>query len=109
RYDIDIRQAITWNYSIAALLTWVLFRPAFPSFTNELIPVYISLGFLLPALFVILGLSVRYVGIVKTDIAQRLSLFIPVLAAFLLFGEDYTAFKTGGIILAFLAIICSIP
>jgi hypothetical protein len=88
RYDIDIRQAITWNYSIAALLTWVLFRPAFPSFTNELIPVYISLGFLLPALFVILGLSVRYVGIVKTDIAQRLSLFIPVLAAFLLFGED---------------------
>ncbi len=32
-------------------------------------------------------------GIVKTDAAQRLSLFIPILAAWLIFGENFNALK----------------
>ena len=80
RYEIDNRQAITWNYSIAAFLTWVIYKPEIPDFNENVFPVYLSLGFLLPTLFLILALSVRYTGIVKTDIAQRLSLFIPVLS-----------------------------
>ena len=109
RYEIDTRQAIMWNYSIAALLTYLIYDPAWPTFNNSLFPVYISLGVLLPSLFVILALSVRYTGIVKTDVAQRLSLFIPVLAAFLLFGEAHSTLKIAGIFFAFLAIICSVP
>lgn len=109
RYEIDTRQAITWNYSIAALLTWLLFKPALPPMEGALVPGYIILGFLLPSLFVVLGLSVRYTGIVRTDVAQRLSLFIPVLAAFLIFGEEYSTIKVLGIAIAFLAIICSVP
>ena len=109
RYQIDTRQAIMWNYSIAAALTYFIFDPAWPSIGNSLSPVYITLGILLPSLFVILALSVRYTGIVKTDVAQRLSLFIPVLAAFLLFDETPSTIKIAGIVLAFLAIICSVP
>jgi len=109
RYDIDNKQAIAWNYSIAGLLTWLIYRPELPSLNESIFPVYVLLGVLLPSLFVILALSIRYTGIVRTDIAQRLSLFIPVIAAFVIFNEERTAFKIIGIAIAFLAIIFSIP
>lgn len=109
RYEIDTRQAITWNYSIAGLLTWLIYKPEIPEFSDTLYPAYIALGILLPSLFGILALSVRYTGIVRTDVAQRLSLFIPVLAAFLIFNEAQSVFKIAGIGLAFVAIIFSVP
>lgn len=108
RYLIDIRQAIAWNYSIAGLLTWVFYRPGIPEFSNTLYPVFIALGVLLPSIFVVLGLSIRYTGIVRTDVAQRLSLFIPVMAAFLIFDEAQSAIKFFGIAIAFIAILFSI-
>jgi len=108
RYEIDNKQAITWNYSIAGFLTWFIYRPEIPIFSESIFPVYMALGVLLPSIFLILALSIRYTGIVKTDIAQRLSLFIPVLSAFLLFGEEQSALKVWGIGIAFLAILFSI-
>ena len=108
RYDIDNRQAIAWNYSIAGLLTWLIYRPEMPLMSEPIFPIYFILGFLLPSLFVILALSIRYTGIVKTDIAQRLSLFIPVIASFVLFAEEQSTRKIIGIAIAFLAIIFSI-
>ncbi len=109
RYAIDTRQAIAWNYSIAGILTWLIFKPEIPDFSETLYPVYIALGLLLPSLFLVLAFSVQYTGIVKTDVAQRLSLFIPVLAAFLIFDEAYSFIKITGIVIAFIAIIFSIP
>ncbi|SKB34386.1 DMT family transporter [Daejeonella lutea] len=109
RYAIDTRQAILWNYSIAAGLTYIIYDPVMPPLGGSLLPAYVILGILLPSLFVILALSIRYTGIVKTDVAQRLSLFIPVLAAFLFFGEQHSTLKIAGIVLAFVAIICSVP
>lgn len=105
RYEIDTRQAITWNYTIAAFLTWIIYKPEIP----EISVVYVSLGLLLPSLFLVLALSIQYTGIVRTDIAQRLSLFIPVLASFFLFSETQSALKIIGIFIAFTAIIFSIP
>ncbi|WP_276362114.1 EamA/RhaT family transporter [Daejeonella sp. H1SJ63] len=105
RYEIDNKQAITWNYSIAALLTWLIYKPEIP----EISALYVSLGVLLPSIFLVLALSVHYTGIVRTDIAQRLSLFIPVLASFILFSEIHSILKIIGILIAFAAIIFSIP
>jgi drug/metabolite transporter (DMT)-like permease len=109
RYEIDNKQAIAWNYSIAGFLTWLIYRPEIPDLKLSIFPVYIALGVLLPLLFAILALSIRYTGIVRTDIAQRLSLFIPVLSAFFLFGEEFSFLKIIGIAIAFLAIMFSIP
>jgi drug/metabolite transporter (DMT)-like permease len=44
-------------------------------------------------------------GIVKTDAAQRLSLFIPIIAAWLLFKEDFTSLKLIALLLALPALI----
>jgi drug/metabolite transporter (DMT)-like permease len=109
RYQIDVSQAVTWNYSIAILLTWFFFKPSLPSLHNAPLGLYAGLGFLLPVLFIIMARSVRVAGIVRTDVAQRLSLFIPLLASFLLFGDHLNALKIIGLVIGFAAMLCSIP
>jgi drug/metabolite transporter (DMT)-like permease len=109
RYQIDIFQAITWNYSMAIVLTWIFLRPRLEIVHSSPYYVYTMLGLLLPALFVIMAISVSSNGIVRTEIAQRLSLFIPVLAAFFFFGEHLTILKSIGLGVCFAAIICSVP
>jgi drug/metabolite transporter (DMT)-like permease len=37
--------------------------------------------------------AIKHMGIVKTDAAQRLSLFIPLLAAWLIFNENFNLLK----------------
>jgi drug/metabolite transporter (DMT)-like permease len=109
RYQIDVFQAITWNYSIAILLTWFFFKPTLPSLHNAPLPIYLGLGILLPLLFMVMAISVRVAGIVRTDVAQRLSLFIPLLASFLIFGDSLNKMKVIGLVIGFAAILCSIP
>jgi drug/metabolite transporter (DMT)-like permease len=111
RYQIDVYQAITWNYSAAILLTWLFLKPhlAFINLQHAPIYTYLSLGILLPLLFVIIAVSIKLTGIVRTDVAERLSLFIPVLAAFLLFGEALNGIKITGISIGVIAMICLIP
>lgn len=109
RYHVDMLQAITWNYSVAIVLTWVIFRPHWVSLQAAPFANYAALGILLPSLFVILARSVRHTGIVRTDIAQRLSLFIPIVAAYWIFGDQPGLLKIIGIVIGFVAIFCSIP
>ena len=109
RYQIDVYQAITWNYSAAIFLTWFFFRPQLGSLPNAPILTYLPLGILFPLLFIVIATSVRVSGIVRTDVAQRLSLFIPVMAAFLIFDEKPNLIKIVGIVIGFLGIICLIP
>jgi len=111
RYEISVPQAVVWNYGIAAILTCFLLKPEVASLSIQQAPlhIYFSLAILLPSIFVVLGLSVRHTGIVRTDLAQRLSLFIPLLTAFLVYREELSWLKTAGIILGFVAIVFSIP
>ncbi len=111
RYQIDVYQAITWNYSAAIFLTWVFFRPhiVLANLQHGPIYTYLSLGILLPSLFVVIAVSIRLSGIVLTDVAERLSLFIPIIAAFLLFGEALNTIRITGISIGVVAMICLIP
>lgn len=109
RYHVDVLQAITWNYSTAILLTWIIFKPHWVSLNIAPVNNLLGLGVLLPVLFVILGASVTANGIVRTDVAQRLSLFIPILASYIVFGENLHLIKVVGILLGIVAVLCSIP
>lgn len=111
RYHIDVYQAVTWNYSAAILLTWFFFKPHISISTLQGTPLYIyaALGILLPILFLVIAASVRLAGIVRTDAAQRLSLFIPVLSAFIIFNEKSDTIKIISICIGFIAILCLIP
>jgi len=109
RYHIDVYQAITWNYSMAILLTLIFLKPDLIHVRQGPFLVYSLLGLLLPSLFLVVAASVRITGIVRTDVAQRLSLFIPVIASFLLFGEKADPVNLTGVVIGFAAIICCVP
>ncbi len=104
--NIDIRQTIVAGYPVAFLLTWVLLKPDVSSIgaLGNAWGIIIALGVLLPAVFIILGRAIESVGMVATDAAQRLSLIIPIVAAFLLFGEVLTGTRVLGLVLGFLAL-----
>lgn len=110
RYHVDVNQAITVNYLVAALLTLALLDPApaalFAPGTWRAWPVIVALGILLPSIFAVLAWSVRRAGIVRTDAAQRLSLLLPLLAAFTVFGEALSWSRGAGIGIGLLAIGC---
>ncbi|WP_028356866.1 hypothetical protein [Brackiella oedipodis] len=64
----------------------------------------LGLGVLLPVVFVLMGQAVQHNGIVLAEAAQRLSLFLPILAAATLFGEHLGQQRLFSIILALLAL-----
>jgi drug/metabolite transporter (DMT)-like permease len=105
RYQINIPQAVAWNYLTAIILCAFFFRVKISDVKLPSSPLYIYLGILLPLIFVILSKSIKEIGIAKTDIAQRLSLFIPIIAAYFLFGEQFTLMKVLALVSGFLAIV----
>jgi len=105
RYQINIIQAVTINYLAALSLCFLFFKPDVKQLTvSAPWPTYVALAVLLPSIFLFLAASVKNLGIVKTDIAQRLSLFIPLLAAYFIFKEDFNNFKIVGLCIGFAAI-----
>lgn len=108
RYNIHVLQAVMWNYLAAIILSYIFFRPELAQLVAVPTTLAIAIGVLLPVLFLILGASVRNIGIVKSDIAQRLSLFIPILASLYLFGENFGGLKVAGLLVGFLAIVLTL-
>ena len=110
RLQVDVGQAIAWNYVATSVLTWTVFHPALAALRSAQAPWlgFVGLGLLLPLIFLALASSVRSAGIVRTDAAQRLSLLISLLAAFLLFGEALSPAKGTGIAIGLLALLCMV-
>ncbi|WP_250628238.1 DMT family transporter [Pinirhizobacter soli] len=109
-WSVDAKQAIAFNYLSAGLLTWLLLRPAMPSVQQpaSVYVAFVGLGVLLPAVFVALARSVTTAGIVRSEIAQRLSLVVSLTAAAVLFGDVPTAAKAGGMALGLIAVVLAI-
>lgn len=107
KWTTNAKQIVLFNYFFALLLCYGVFAPALGKITKE-IPflLYGSLGILLPLVFLFLIASIKNIGIVKTDAAQRLSLFVSLLAAWLLFGEVFTMKKLIAIGIGFVALFC---
>lgn len=106
RAQVDVGQAIAWNYLVAAGLSLLVFAPGVPAVraAHGAWLALLGLGLLLPTIFVALAGSVRHAGIVRSEVAQRLSLLLSLLAAFVLFGERASVAKGLGIALGFVAL-----
>ena len=105
RYENNNVQIVWFNYLFALLFSAVAFTPNLTSIdASAPFFVYGALGILLPTVFLFLIASIANIGIVKTDAAQRLSLFIPILAAWLLFNETFTTFKIVALAVGFAAL-----
>ena len=102
----DALHMIVWNYASASVLCFLWFKPDLQhvSIINTPWWLIIALGVLLPSVFLCLAKSLQYAGIVKTEIAQRLSVVLSLLAAFFIFQEQFNTLKIIGIVLGVFAV-----
>jgi drug/metabolite transporter (DMT)-like permease len=106
KYNANPTQIIAFNYVFALALCYFTFSPDLNQVsTGAPWNIYIAVGILLPVVFLFLVASIKHMGIVKTDAAQRLSLFIPILAAWFIFKEEFNLYKVVGLIIGFLALL----
>ncbi|PQL90734.1 EamA family transporter [Apibacter adventoris] len=106
RYNNNLMQIITYNYLFSAIFCYCLYPVNIKNLDYSNAPwfIFISLSFLMPFLFIIIGKCIKSIGIAKTDIAQRMSLLITILSAFLFFKESYTLIKLLGLSIGFFSI-----
>ncbi len=110
---VEIAQSIAVNYIVATSFCYFLLKPDFKGQTlvdivanNPSSYLFFALGILLPTVFLIQAKALEFAGIIRTDAAQRLSLFLPIFAAFTIFGEAVTFNKLFALVLAFTALGC---
>lgn len=108
-YSINVTQMIAWNYPVAVLLNFYFYRPnvSLDSIDPKNWMIYLLLGFLLPSIFLAIAASIKHTGIARTEIAQRISILIPLTAAFFIFNENPTTQAIIGIVVGIAAVICS--
>jgi drug/metabolite transporter (DMT)-like permease len=105
-YSLSAIQIVAANYVAALVLCYLFFSPNLETLDiKSPWKIYTALGILLPSVFLFLAASIKYMGIVKTDAAQRLSLFIPILAAWFLFGEHFNTLKISALLVGFPALL----
>ncbi|MFW1841576.1 EamA family transporter [Acinetobacter pittii] len=100
-------QMIAWNYASASLLCFLWFQPDIQHVSIMHTPwwLILALGVILPSIFLCLAKSLEYAGIVKTELAQRLSVVLSLLAAYFFFHEQFNALKLWGVGLGICAVL----
>lgn len=106
RKEVNTLQMFVWNYPCAIALAYFTLSPQLSEFEGNSLPfeILLPLSFLMFALFIVIIQSIQTSGVMKTEVAQRLSLLIPILAAYFLFGEYINGGKLLGILFGFAAI-----
>ncbi|UYW02068.1 EamA family transporter [Flavobacterium agricola] len=104
--NVSVFSIIHFNYLLAIVYCYFLFDSNYYTIQTyaDNLPIYALLGILLPTLFLILNKSILQVGIIKTDIAQRFSLLIPILVSVFVWNQVLNQSKIVGLALGFLAI-----
>ena len=104
---LDTLQLIGWNYGVALLLCVTILQPVLPASGLAHLPWHwlTLLAVLLPLVFVFYSQSLARAGVIATEIAQRLSLVIALIAAFWVFGDRITLVKISGASLGVIAVL----
>ena len=109
-FRINLLSAIVANYATCIVIGYCFsMESAYGNsvFTQEWIPFSIVQGMLFVACLFVLGLTTEKQGIVPASLATRLSVAIPTVAAFLLYGDMVTVLKIIGILTALFALYLS--
>lgn len=104
---MDLAQLITWNYLAASALCALVLQPELSWLHSHALPwpTLLLLALALPCVFLALGKSLAGAGLVKTEVAQRLSLLLSLAAAFVWFGESVNGLKLAGLALGLAAVL----
>jgi len=108
RYEVNAYQAIVTNYLVCVItgcltLGEIPFKVSF--LWADWMPLILVLGLLFISGFNFVSLTVRYFGIAISSVAQRMSIGLSVPFAIWYYGENYTLYKVGGVLLALLSVL----
>ena len=106
RYKIDELETIVFNYLFASVWGILIWKEKL-TLTDFVDKPWFALSMVIGALFIVtfflLSRSTSSVGLAITAVASRMSVLIPVVAGFLLFGDSVSVLKILGICLALLS------
>lgn len=106
--NVNIIQAIVVNYTVCVIVGLIV-QGDFPSINeivyNQWFTHALMIGGLFISVFYLTALTVKYSGVAVASIANKLSLIIPVIAAYFLYQDAFTILKIAGIIVAILSVI----
>lgn len=106
--QVNILQAIVVNYTVCVIIG-LFVQGNFPSINeiiyNQWFTHALMIGGLFISVFYLTALTVKYSGVAVASIANKLSLIIPVIAAYFLYQDNFTLLKILGIIIALLAVV----
>ena len=106
KYHLSAIQIVAYNYVFALALCYLFFNLDLTVLNNSSPwQILIPLGVLLPVVFLFLAASIKHMGIIKTDVAQRLSLIISILGAWFIFEEQFSGLKLIALLFGLPAII----
>ncbi len=108
RNKLDVFQAIVFNY-LSCVVTGILVQHSVPDYFAYSGEGWFRYAVILGCSFIfffnVMGYIVKKMGITVMFVANKLSLVIPVGAAFFIFNEEVTALKIAGICIALLAVL----
>lgn len=107
RFNVDNLQAIIINYLVAGglgFLTSGIENPLNHVLTATWLPFAILIGVLFIVVFNLLATGAQKVGIAISTVANKMSVVIPVIFAFIVFDDTVSILKITGIILAILGV-----
>ncbi len=103
KYKVNTFHAIVTNY-LAAALTGFFFSQHKIDFNliteTSWLYVCIPLGFLFISVFYLISLTAQKISIAAASVANKMSVVMPVIAAFILYNDKVTALKIVAIVLA---------
>ncbi|AGF48137.1 hypothetical protein CONE_0328 [Candidatus Kinetoplastibacterium oncopeltii TCC290E] len=106
---INLSDVVFINYATATIISLFFFKTNTKhliSVINNNLYIILMIGFLLPIGFISMAQSIRYFGVTKSEIFQRMSIVIPIIASFTIFNDDLSTIKIIYIIIAIFSIFC---
>jgi len=110
KYNINILQALIFNYMTAGICSYFFLESDFSLeyiFSSGWLFHAIIIGTLFIVVFVFYGFGTQKVGISITTVANKMSLIIPVFAAIILYEDVFTYLKALAFFLALIGIYLS--
>lgn len=110
RFNVDNLQAIIVNYIVAGSCGIIFSEVQITSaelFELPWIGIAIIIGFFFIVVFNLLATGAQKVGLAISTVANKMSVILPVIASFILYGDTISIFKVVGVCLALLGVVLS--
>lgn len=107
KYDVNIFQAVVFNYLTASLLGVLLNLDTVEktfSTCQAWFELAAVLGLLFISVFYLLGYTAQKLGVSVSSVANKMSMIIPVIVAVYMYGDKMQGLKVLGIVIALLAV-----